>query len=341
MKKLKIAVYAICKNEEQFVEKFLTSCKDADGIFIADTGSTDDTNNKFWEVAEKLEIQSKLHYQTVHIKPWRFDDARNANLAMIPTDYDMCICLDLDEILTEGWRQELDKFMTENPDCKRIRYNYIWNWIDGKPGVSYWGNKIHARDGYRWRMPVHEVLKRDPRALGPENEKFLVSPNFEIHHHADISKSRSQYLPLLKLAVEEEPNNDREAHYYARELYIYEKYEEAIPEFLRHLSLPTATWKEERAASMRFLGDCYWAIGNFPLAKEWHIKSTQECPHTREPWVTLAQTCRALRDWQGCKDACEKALAITERGNSYINQPIAWSDWPETMLKEALANLSN
>ena len=42
-RKLKIAVYAISKNEEEFVNRFCDSAKDADIILIADTGSTDVT----------------------------------------------------------------------------------------------------------------------------------------------------------------------------------------------------------------------------------------------------------------------------------------------------------
>ncbi len=40
---MKIAVYAISKNEEQFVQRFCDSAQDADLILIADTGSTDKT----------------------------------------------------------------------------------------------------------------------------------------------------------------------------------------------------------------------------------------------------------------------------------------------------------
>ena len=35
------AVYAIAKNERQFVERFCEAAKDADLILVADTGSTD------------------------------------------------------------------------------------------------------------------------------------------------------------------------------------------------------------------------------------------------------------------------------------------------------------
>ena len=42
-KKLKIAVYAIALNEEQFVQRWYESAKDADYLLIGDTGSTDKT----------------------------------------------------------------------------------------------------------------------------------------------------------------------------------------------------------------------------------------------------------------------------------------------------------
>ena len=39
----KICVYAICKNEEKFVDKWLESMSEADYIVVLDTGSTDNT----------------------------------------------------------------------------------------------------------------------------------------------------------------------------------------------------------------------------------------------------------------------------------------------------------
>ena len=39
----RICVYAITKNEEQFVEKWYESMKEADAVVVLDTGSTDNT----------------------------------------------------------------------------------------------------------------------------------------------------------------------------------------------------------------------------------------------------------------------------------------------------------
>ena len=40
---MKVCVYAISKNEEKFVKKWVNSMKEADDIYVLDTGSTDNT----------------------------------------------------------------------------------------------------------------------------------------------------------------------------------------------------------------------------------------------------------------------------------------------------------
>lgn len=42
----KICIYAICKNEIQFVDRWLESMEEADYIVVLDTGSTDGTYEK-------------------------------------------------------------------------------------------------------------------------------------------------------------------------------------------------------------------------------------------------------------------------------------------------------
>jgi glycosyltransferase involved in cell wall biosynthesis len=309
--KPKIAVYTIALNEQQFVERWYESAKEADYLLIADTGSTDGTV----ETAIKLGI----NVIPISIKPWRFDDARNASLAALPADIDMCIQLDMDEILLPGWRQEIEDAIAQG--ATRVRYNYTWNWKDEAqtiPSTTFGGDKIHARKGYRWKHPVHEVVT----CYGDTKEK-QVWTKLEIHHHPDNTKSRSQYLPLLKLSIEEEPNNDRNAYYYARELYFYRLYEEAAQEFRRHLSLPTATWAPERASSMRYLAKIE------PQNREtWLLNAHMECPWRREPLVELAQHFYWEESWASCLHFSKKALAIKEKPLDYLCEDFAWGALP-------------
>src|ERR1700678_3725462 len=97
---LKICVYAICRNEEWCAERFLDAAKDADLIQIADTGSTDGTCERIkdWAAAHP----GKVQLDHIWIKPWRFDHARTAGLALIPPEYEVCMSVDLDEVLQPG-----------------------------------------------------------------------------------------------------------------------------------------------------------------------------------------------------------------------------------------------
>jgi glycosyltransferase involved in cell wall biosynthesis len=307
--KMKVAVYTIALNEQQFVADWYNSAKEADYLLIADTGSTDQT------VAMAKFLGIKVI--ELAVKPWRFDDARNVSLSCLPDDIDYCIALDMDEVLLPGWRKELEKAFKKG--ATRPRYQYTWNWKeDGTPGLQYGGDKIHSRFGYRWKHPVHEVLT----AYGDFKEK-QEWVGLEIHHHADNTKPRSQYLPLLKQAVKEDPSDDRNAFYYARELYFYNQYEEAKEEFKRHLSLPRAIWPPERAASMRYLAKI-----DKENAKDWLLKAIAEAPGRREALVEMANWGYQHKQWDICLEYAEKALAIIEKPLDYLCEEFAWGFLP-------------
>ena len=316
---MKIAVYTIALNEEQFVKTWYESAKDADYLLIADTGSTDGTV----ELAKSLGI----NVISIGINPWRFDDARNASLAAIPLDIDYCIALDMDEQLQPGWRKSFDKI--EGLRITRPRYKYTWSWTeDGKPGLQYGGDKIHKRKGYRWKHPVHEVLTADRIE---ETQTWL---DLEIHHHPDPTKSRGQYMPLLAQSVIEDPYDDRNAFYYARELFYASRFEEAVVEFKRHLSLPRATWKAERAASMRFLAKC-----EPENIESWLYKAIQEDPNRREPLVELSMHFYTIKRWEDCLVFALLALSITEKPLDYLCEDFAWGARPYDLVSIASYNL--
>jgi glycosyltransferase involved in cell wall biosynthesis len=308
---MKIAVYTIALNEEQFVERWHQSATDADYLLIADTGSTDRTV----AIAEELGIS----VINISVKPWRFDDARNASLAALPIDTDICIQLDMDEILLPGWREEVEKAFALG--ATRIRYNYTWNWKDDAqtiPATIFGGDKIHARRGYRWKHPVHEVIV----PYGDTQEK-QVWTQLNLHHHPDNTKSRSQYLPLLKQSTLEDPYDDRNAYYYARELFFYRQYDEAAKEFKRHLELPTATWAPERAASMRYLAKI-----DLDNREDWLMKAYMQAPGRREPLVELAQHFYQLESWASCLHFARKALEIDEKPLDFLCEDFAWGYLP-------------
>lgn len=272
---MKLAVYAICKNEESYVEKWVTSIKDelkdGDSITIVDTGSEDGTVSEF----KRMGV---VPYSTV-IKPWRFDAARNVAMNLSDPSADIAWSLDLDEFPQPGWRQAIEDSWVDG--ATRLRYNFIWNFVDGKPGISFYADKLHRRHGFIWKGIAHEWLALNSR----ESENHVWTDKLEVHHLQDKSKERfSRDLSLMERAVEELPDDPRIQHYYARQLLWAGRLVEASDWFQKHLNNPEATWRHERSQSMLYLAQCG---GNEAWRDMWLMRAAAECPERKEVWWAL------------------------------------------------------
>lgn len=320
---MKIYVYAIAKNESAFVSRWMSWAKSSDGVFVLDTGSVDGT-------AEKLEQLGAVVTREV-ISPWRFDEARNRSLSLVPEDADVCVCADLDEVFDDGWREAITSAFEGGINLCRVRY--VWSTLEnGKEGVVFHVRKMHARQGFYWKGVVHETL--EPQ-LGTAVKEGVIS-NVSMRHYPDKTKSRAQYLPLLEQAVKEDALNDRNAHYLGREYMYYGRLDEAITALKNHLALPTATWAEERCASMRYIARCYSSKNDKERAFCWFLRAVAEYPYSREPFVELGSFAYSVGDYDCAVWALTKALEIPAPSPSYINDPVCFSALPHDVLSIAL-----
>ena len=96
----------------------------------------------------------------------------------------------------------------------------------------------------------------------------------------------------------------------------------------RHLALPTATWADERCASMRLLAKDYFALEMAGEAERWIFRAVGEAPHLREPWLDLADLAYHQKDWHCVLWATGRALAITQRPRTYISEAASWGEHP-------------
>lgn len=316
---MKVSVYAICKNEETFARRWMESMSEADEVVVLDTGSSDHTAEILQELGAKVTKDA--------IIPWRFDTARNRSLNLVSMDTDICVCTDLDEVFHPGWRKLLEDAW--QPGTGQASYRYTWSFnSDGSEGVVFWCQKIHARKNYRWTHPVHEVLTW----VGPGAAKPIVTiDGIQLDHHPDPNKSRGQYLPLLELSVKEDPDDDRNVHYLGREYFFYHRWEECIATLMHHLSMPTATWKDERSASMRYIAKSCLMLGDSQQARNWYLQAIAEAPHLREPYMDLAQMLYESQEWDGVLYFTECALSITQRPRSYICEAAPWGSLPHDL----------
>lgn len=320
---MKISVYAIAKNEEKFARRWAESMSEADEIIVLDTGSEDKT-------AEILSDFPQVRVFRENVTPWRFDTARNLSLMNVSEDTDYCVCTDLDEVFTEGWREKLEKALESRPD--RVSYRYVWSFNkDGSENTVFNLDKIHKRQGFLWTHPVHEVLSFTEN----RQQNTVFADGMELHHHPDDKKSRGIYLPLLELSVKEAPDDDRNMHYLGREYMFHGRYEEAIKTLEKHLSLEGARWKDERCASLRYMARCFTALNKPSETLMCLLRACTEAPYLREPWMEAAEYFYKQKNYHGVITFINEALKITKKTDTYITVSEYWGSKPYDLLSLA------
>ncbi|MFA9379665.1 MAG: glycosyltransferase [Acetanaerobacterium sp.] len=313
-----ICVYAICKNEEEFVDRWMDSMREADQIVVTDTGSTDGT-------VERLRARGAV-VLVEEIKPWRFDVARNRSLENVPEDVDICVCTDLDEVFEPGWRARLETVWTPQSTMGRYRYNWSLK-ADGTPDVHFSYFKVHTRKNYAWIYPVHECLRYVGE--GTSNEIFI--DGMVLNHYPDQTKSRGSYLPLLELGVRETPEDGRMNFYLGREYFFGARWQDCIATLQRYLMLKRVTWEDERCAAMRLIARSYNYLGDRVQSRRWFLRAVAECVQMREPYVEFTQAAYEWQDWILCLCMAEHAIAITEKSRTYISVGYAWDYTPHDL----------
>lgn len=326
MSHLKVCVYAICKNEEKFVEKWMDSMSEADMVVVTDTGSYDDT-------VEKLEKRGAVVY-IENIRPWRFDVARNRSLDHVPEEVDICVCTDLDELFEPGWRKNLEKAWLSHepsrsgPVAKTGRYLYNWSLkADGTPDVQFYYFKVHERKGFRWKCPVHEYVQY----VGELPLETIFIEGMVLNHYPDPGKSRGSYLPLLELAAAEDEKDTRMRYYLGREYMYKGEWRKCIDTLNDYLNMPGAAWNEERCAAMRWIARSYDRLGLPKDARNWYYKAIAEAPCMRDPYVEFARFCYEKKDWPMTYYLGEEALKIKEKSKTFVNMGYSWDYTPDDL----------
>lgn len=312
----KICVYAICKDEMKYVDQWLDSMSEADYIVVLDTGSTDGT----YEYLKSDYRVTKV--QRGNIKPWRFDVARNRSMRLVPKDANILVCTDFDERFESGWAEIVRSSWTA--DTLRGHYTYVWSHTDsGQSGHTFIYDKMHTRD-YKWYYPVHEVLGPkagiDTLTEFEAGHQIEYGSNIVLHHYPDVTKSRSSYLGLLQLRLEENPDECYSMHLLAREYASLSKYDLALEYYERTLDLPSI--KDNpliQHTTLGHMGNIYAILQDYANAITCYTLQLQYDKTHREPYLSLSQIyCDA--------QLYNIALGYLKDAQAYTYQHYDWSE---------------
>lgn len=298
---MRIAVYALAKNESANVAAWESSCRDADVRVVTDTGSTDNTVQLLEAAGVTVARGSPV--------PWRWDDAHNLSMQHVPADVDVCIRLDLDEVLDTGWRAALEAAW--KPGSTRGRYWYHWS-----TDVRFLSDRVHARAGYRWAGATHEGLVC---WSGEDVQAWLEG--FTIRHHRQPGKAHKTDLTLLRQAVRESPTDARMAWYLAREL-DYAHDPETAAAFHAYLQMPGGA-PTERAYAFRVLARLE------PDKARRHLLATVlESPSEPEAYLAFARQAYEMDDWVSAVYWARQAVACPPESQTHASDPVAYSAEP-------------
>ena len=342
-KDVRICVYAMAADEpESFIDRWLESMKGADVITVLIT-KIHNPNFKYFKEKQQLpEFKDKLIVWEEEIKPWRFDSARNASMALIPQDdVDVCVCTDIDETLIPDFWDDLRKEVFAHPNFERIYYKYAWSHDEetGEPKWYFWYDKIHKPKGWFWDYPVHESLKcPDKEVLGYSGGYYLDENKIYLHHYPDLTKSRSSYLKLLELRADEYPEDTYGLFYLAREYGFVDEWEKSLITYIRLYSRLIKNKTKEQAMladDMLMLpiiccrlGDAFSKMDVKEDAEFYYKKALYYDPSLREAYMKLAQ----LYAYQPGKYAeCYSTLNEMHLKSKYIVDwrlvDYFWRDW--------------
>ncbi len=296
---MRVAVYSIALNEEKHAQRWAKACSGADYLFVLDTGSSDRT----------IEIlrDNGVNVAQASIKPWRFDVARNTALSLLPDDIDVCVSIDLDEVPAPDFFTKLRKQWKKNA-------NKGWVFMD--TGTQWAADRVHSRHGYHWIYPIHEVIAP---SMGT---KIIPCPiETYISHRPDNTKSRGQYLQMLKAAVEEDPKDQRMKVYLAREYYFNSDWQKVID--VANQLLPDH-WDRELAQTYRLAGWSAANLNDMDQAGTWFNKAVDACVNSIESWTTLAQYHYHMKNWNECEWSAMQALTKTVTTDYMADPTCVW-----------------
>jgi hypothetical protein len=342
----KIGVYSIGKNEMEFADRFVDSIMEADQIAICDTGSDDGTFEHLralrWDCISLRSNpdRDENHFivTKISLQPFRFDDARNAAMSLLRPDIDVCVSIDFDEYMEPGWADVLRQEATLDLQRKGYivdrwnhRFKTVWNWKESDEGLSepvvseHWHERIHTRNNYLWKLPVHEVLVK---VSGAEEIKWLGG--FLQIQKPDTSKSRSSYLPMLQKSVQEDPGRWKTWSFLAADLMANGRNHEAFE------ALDKA--KKCRDADVAYICNqksrFHQQIGQIREAVSEMSNACMIAPHLREYKVYAARIHLAAGDKVAAESMFRMAEAVKDRTFGYEYDASVWGEGFESLRKE-------
>ena len=276
-----VALSMIVKDEFEQVEVLLSQAQDYfDQICVVVSDKT--TCNKLKKNFPEFDIVWR---------EWnnRFDEARNAALALVKTDF--FFWLDADDSFDFRAIPQLVDIADENGiDAIFMPYNYMQD-EQGNCITRHWRERlIRLGKGFEWRGWVHETCISDEKTTHHKVD-------FEVRHNATVDHVQPSYERNHKIleeayAATEDP---RYLHYLGMSYFTGKDYNRAAELLSDYVNVGGSI--EDVYRSLALLSECAYHLGNFDLALEYATKCATLKPEYPMAYWLLAQYEADQENW--------------------------------------------
>lgn len=333
---VKIAAIYIVKgtdDEAEHLRRSLRNIKDhVDGIFL-------NINTKQGaEASKKVVDVAKSFTDNIIFTEWHddFAEARNANLAQVPADYDWVIWEDTDDTVSDPKKirevcEESEKF-----DSIFVDYLYDRDEEDNPQTVHLVARMFKNNGSHEWKGRIHETLVEKRGVIQGATKDFIVI------HHAEAERTQRSFernIKLLEKQLEDEKEQpDPRTFYYLASTYMDSGAEDVALELFKDY-LQLSGWDQERSVALTKMGRIYLQKGDKSEAKNCFAKAVAEDPANPDPRLELGSLEVELKrydkavSWLTYVEKMEKNLTTLERN------PMGYTFRTFLLLAEAYLNM--
>jgi predicted O-methyltransferase YrrM len=274
---MKVTLYAICKNEEKNVEKFIENSKKFSHTVVVDTGSTDNT------IQLLKEAGIEVYYHPQSREEFDFSKVRNQALSYVKTDW--AFSLDFNENIDDLFLEGLDAIEGDFTKFQHLRFDDTGK-EEPQQGVEV-HTRFHRTKSYKWENAVHEM----PVFVSTEDHPEEVSVDTTIKITKKINKSISKelfYLDICEREYQKDPTNWYYIWFIFNHYFNVKNYSRALEFGQEFLNVSKPYFDTFRITSFIKCSICLIQLQDITKAANYSFHAVSEAMNMGEPYLSQA-----------------------------------------------------
>lgn len=298
-----IAVCMICKNEESLIGRALESVKDADAIYVCDTGSQDGT----------IEIVKKYTNNVCLSYIWDDDFSACQNHCKSHAKEDFILSLDADEFLNCSFDEVRRAVELATTDMIRVKMI-----AEGGNRLEFGFGRLFRNDpNIFWVQPIHKHLNIPGE--GEEVGNVKITFGWSPAHKNDPDRA----LRILEKTVAAEKEPGRNLYYLGREYWYKQRYKECTATLGRYVQI--SNWPAEKAEAFLVMSMAYSAQGLDEDARDSVLQS-----------LKINSNFKEAIEWMAGISTPENSLQWKRMARTANNKDIMWDRVPAKPVHDVL-----